>query len=308
MAKRKKRKKKNQGAWLNFKAKKAIDIIGPRLKVTLKIWLVLGLLAIIVLGFICLNKYVEKNAALAQIRGTLKMDKAPIWVNNTLEEKLFHAAVVADDDLLLDGDAAETVQKNIERNMLWLTNVKVQTTADCVLVTADWRKPLAVINVGAKKLYVDNELVLLDFVQMATLPIVKVQGLSWTSKKPIAGSVWWKDDLAAAIDIIAELNFADQQKKLKKPLLGEIAAINVANFNGRKNSSKEHIILYTTGNTKIIWGAALGIWQRHLEATDVDKIAQLYGYYQQNGSLSKGAKYIDLRKPSQKMPLPEDKY
>ena len=308
MAKRKRRKKKDQGLWLNFKAKKAGDIVGSRLKMTLKIWLVLGLLAMVVFGFVCLNKYVKKNAALSQIRGTLKMDKAPIWVNKALEEKLFHAAVVADDDLLLDDDAAKTVQKNIERNMLWLTDVTVHTTADCISVSANWRKPVAVINVGAKKLYVDNELVLLDFVPLATLPIVKVEGLSWTSKKPVAGTVWWKDDLAAAVDIISELDRADSQYELDKPLLGEIATVNVANFNGRKSSRKGHIIFYTTGGTKIVWGAALGTWQRYLEATDSDKIAKLYGYYQQNGSLSKGVKYIDLRNPSQGLSLPEDKY
>ena len=46
----------------------------------------------------------------------------------------------------------------------------------------------------------------------------------------------------------------------------------------------------------------------YLEATDEDKLAKLYGYYEEFGTLLKGAKYINLRDPRDKIPLPIDKY
>ena len=92
-----------------------------------------------------------------------------------------------------------------------------------------------------------------------------------------------------------------------KPLLREIDRIDVSNFDGRKNKLRPHIVLYTKDNTQIIWGAEIGTWQRHLESPDDDKLAKLYTYYQQNGTLS-GVKYINLRDPQQTIYLPVDKY
>ena len=92
-----------------------------------------------------------------------------------------------------------------------------------------------------------------------------------------------------------------------KPLLRHIERIDVANFEGRKNKREPHISLYTKDGTQIIWGAELGTWQRHLESPDDDKLAKLYTYYQQYGTLS-GVKYINLRDPQQKIYLPVDKY
>jgi hypothetical protein len=81
-----------------------------------------------------------------------------------------------------------------------------------------------------------------------------------------------------------------------------------ANYNGRKNDRRPHIILYAKDNTEITWGAELGKWQRHLESTDEQKLAKLYGYYKEYGTLSGRAKYINLRDPRDKIPLPIDRY
>jgi len=100
----------------------------------------------------------------------------------------------------------------------------------------------------------------------------------------------------------------DESVTPEKPLLNEIDSIDMSNFNGRQHNSQPHIILYTKDNTEIIWGAEFGTWQRHLEATDGEKLAKLYGYYKEYGSLSGGAKYINLRDPQNDVPLPIDKY
>jgi hypothetical protein len=93
-----------------------------------------------------------------------------------------------------------------------------------------------------------------------------------------------------------------------KPLLYEIASVDVSNFKGRENSRFPHIVLYTKDNTEIIWGAEVGTWQQFLESTDEQKLAKLYEYYKKHGSLLGGVKYINLRDPQDNIPLPIDKY
>ena len=117
-----------------------------------------------------------------------------------------------------------------------------------------------------------------------------------------------RDDLAAAVDVLKLLWRMDEEVTPDKSLLWEIEVIDVSNFKGREDTRFPHIVLYATDNTEIVWGAEIGTWQRHLEATDEQKIAKLYGYYEEYGSLSGGVKYINLRDPQDNVPLPIDKY
>jgi hypothetical protein len=155
---------------------------------------------------------------------------------------------------------------------------------------------------------VDAEQVVLDFVEMPHLPIVKITGLPLITRTPPLGEVWQRDGLAAAIEIIKRLEQMDKLVTPDKPLLYEIDRIDVSNFNGRENTQHPHIVMYTKDNTQIIWGAEVGKWQRYLESTDEQKLAKLYGYYKEYGTLSGGAKYINLRDPQDNIPLPIDKY
>ena len=100
----------------------------------------------------------------------------------------------------------------------------------------------------------------------------------------------------------------DKEITPTKPLLREIASIDMENYNGRKSRSRPHIVLFTRDNTEIQWGAELGAWQKYLESTDEQKLAKLYGYYQANNTLSAGVKYINLRDPRDNIPLPIDRY
>jgi len=148
----------------------------------------------------------------------------------------------------------------------------------------------------------------LDFVQMPHLPIVKITGLPLITKTPQLGKVWGGDDLAAALTILDRLDQMDRLVTPDKPLLYEIDRVDVSNFNGRENSKLAHIVLYAKDDTEIIWGAEVGKWQRYLESTDEQKLANLYGYYKEYGTLSGDAKYINLRDPQDNIPLPIDKY
>ncbi len=308
MAKRKrtKRKAKRISFKLGTSKRKIKTAHSPSLKGILKVLAVVCIFAAVGIGFAFLSKYVKKTNPVSQSSATLKLVNPPSWVNYQLEEKIYAAARADGEDLKPDEDTARSVQQNIEALVAWLDDVTVQTTHDSILIEGRWRKPLAMVKSGLHKFYVDDELIVLDFVPMPNLPIVKVKGLSVITK-PQPGEIWRRDDLAAAVAVLARLDRMDELVTPDKPLLYEIDRIDVSNFNGRQNSRASHIILYTNDNTEIIWGAEIGAWQRHLEATDKDKLARLYDYYKTYGSLN-SVKYINLRDPQGTIPLPIDKY
>jgi hypothetical protein len=259
-------------------------------------------------GFIFLEKYVRHEVRLSERIGSLELVGVPRWLNEPLKQKVFAAAMGGGYDLRLDEDAARRVCDDLVRNVAWLNNVKVQVTHDKVRVEADWRKPLALVKRGLRKFYLDLDLVVLDYVEMPELAIVQIKGLAATPKAPVAGGVWLREDVSAAVAILDRLDRMDDRIGSDKRLLSEIKSIDVSNYDGLQNSRAPHIILYAKDNTEIIWGAEYGKWQQHLECTDTQKLAKLYQHYKEYGTLLDRARYINLRDPQNEIPLPIDKY
>lgn len=274
----------------------------------LKVSAIVCVLTAIVIGFVFLDKYVKKVVPISEKTAILELVDAPMWVNEPLKEKIYIAAIANGEDLRVDEDAARSVQHNIQTLVAWLDKVQVQTTYDSIRIKGRWRKPLGLVKVGLQSFYVDANLVVLDYLPMPNLPIVKINGLSTIATVPSPGEIWQRDDLAAAIAILARLDRMDKLVTPDKPLLYEIASIDVSNFNGRADAHAPHIILYAKDNTEIIWGAEIGTWQRYLEATDEEKLAGLYSYYKEYGSLLNNVKYINLRNPQNEIFQPVDRY
>ena len=322
MAARRKRKK-SKTKKISFKPgtskrkkKRQASRVGPSLIRILKILavaciftsVVACIVVGIVVGFSFLERYVKETSPVSEQTIRLELADIPAWVNSRLKEKVLAAARGDGEDLRLDENAAGPLQQNIAREVVWLDEVTVQRTHDGFRIEGRWRKPVGLVKSGLRQFYVDAEQVVLDFVEMPHLPIVKITGLPLITKTPQLGKVWGGDDLAAALTILDRLDQMDRLVTPDKPLLYEIDRVDVSNFNGRENSKLAHIVLYAKDDTEIIWGAEFGTWQRYLESTDEQKLAKLYSYYKENGTLSGDAKYINLRDPQDNIPLPIDKY
>jgi len=310
VAKRKRKKSKTKrisfrAGSLRKKKKEKTGWFGPRLINILKVSAVICVLAGIVVGFVFLEKYVKKTVTGPQESVSLELANVPEWVSGELQAKILAAA--GGQTFRLDEDAAQLVAENLA-SAVWLDEVKVQTKHDRLRIEGRWRRPLALVKSGLHKFYVDAELVVLDFVPVPRLPIVTITGLSLIIKTPPLGKVWQRDDLVATVTILEQLNQMDKFITPDKPLLYEIDSIDVSNFEGREAARLPHIVLYAKDNTEIIWGAEVGKWQRYLESTDEEKLAKLYSYYKEHGTLLGSAKYINLRDPQDNIPLPIDKY
>ena len=312
MAKRKKKKRRAKkisfklGRSKGRKSKRASQSLS--LKGILKVSVVVCVLAGLGIGFVFLGKYVQKAVPVSKQQAILKLFDKPFWVNAHLEEKIYTAARAYGEDLKLDEDVARSVQENIQSLVSLVDGVKVQATSSSLLITAKWRKPIALVKLGRRNFYIDRNMVVMDFVPMPELPIVRVKGLSVTLEAPDLGQVWQLDDLKSATVLLNRFGQKDEELTADKPLLFEIDSIDVSNFNGRLNRNKPHIVLYTKDNIQIIWGAEFGTWQRHLEAPDEEKLTNLYDYYKEHGQLLGGAKYINLRYSPDRVSQPIDGY
>jgi hypothetical protein len=308
---RKKRKNKTETFRLRPRPKKkrrGTDFRMPSFSSILKVTAVVCVLISLAVGFVFLEKYIKETGPIAQKAVPIKLVDVPDWVTEPLKEKIYAAARSDGEDLSIDENTASLVHRNIETSVAWIQQVKVQVTHDAICVSGYWRKPLALVRQDSQSFYVDEELVVMDFVPMPNLPIVEVKGFSPAEKLPLPGNTWQGGDLAASVDVLVRLHKMDKLISPNKPLLDTIDRIDVSNFNGRKNNRLPHIILYTKDNTEIIWGAEIGTWQQHLEATDEEKLTNLYAYYKEHGLLLGGAKYINLQYSQVNVSLPVDRY
>lgn len=245
----------------------------------------------LVAAFAAMTRYAERDLSPAAER--ISLVDVPDWVGDELKRRVREAAGTASPAGI--AEAASAIQQSIKRCVPWLSDVTVQVR-DRVIVSGTWRRPLSVLRERGSLYYVDSDCVVLDYVPIPELAAVAVTGLApHPLLKP--GMVLEAGDIAAAIELLESLARMDRRVVPDKPLRAEIENIDVSNYNGRMDPHKPHIILFAKDRTKIIWGAEVGCWQRYLESPDEEKLAKLYSYYEQYGSLMDRAEYIDLRSP-----------
>ena len=290
------------------KKKQKIDWLGPSLLKLLKISSIAGF--VVALGILLMyadKKYIRP--AQSKETGPLVLKDVPQWVSQELKDKI--VAKAGGIAFPLTENSARIVAENL-KSVAWLdeTSLHVQTTADSIQVRAHYRRPVAVIKTDLTEFYVDANQVALDYVPVPKVLLVRIEKLSLEPETPRYGEIWHNDALAAALKILDKINQMDRNLNERKPLITEIASIDMSNYHGKESRSRPHIILYSQDHTPIHWGAEMGEWQKYLESTDEQKLAKLYNYYEQEGTLNGGTqvKFINLRDAKDKIPLPLDQY
>jgi hypothetical protein len=236
----------------------------------------------------------------------LALEEVPAWVDQSppLQDKIIAAAGGA--YLPLQEDVAKALAANLSA-VAWVDNVQVRVTPTDVRIRAHWRRPVALVDMATVRFYVDDDLVVRDYVDLPHLAIKRVTGVQWP-RVPLLGEVLDGNDLKEAIDILALLECMDIRTTPVRPLLSEIESIDVSNFQGRRNARGPHLVLFAKDGTQVVWGAEIGTWGTHLEARDEEKLARLYSYYKEWGTLMGSVQYIELRAPQYDVPSPIDQY
>ncbi len=302
MARKRKKKKKQAAQWFSFGAKSAAKKkthAGPGRGVFLILFSALCIAAAIAAVFVLLDRY-YKRSSLGDRVGPLELLDKPAWFNAELIQKVHSAA--GGSEFRLDENTARAVAQNLQ-SMAWLYDVKVRTSSSSVEVSAKYRRPVGLVKRSRTTYYIDPDAVVLQYLPIEDLTIVEIKGFSARSIPP-AGDTMAGDDIAAAIKLLAVLETMDQISTPLAPLLGEIASIDVSNLDGRRNRRKAHIVLYAKDGTQVNWGAAYGRSARYVEASEKEKVAMLYEFYTQHGTIQGKVKYIELRNPLEAIPRP----
>lgn len=225
--------------------------------------------------------------------GPLVLANQPAWVSQELLEKVYHTLGAKEFPLRQESAAAVA---GLLDELSWMDPIRVQIAHDSLQVQAHWHKPIALVHSGTTRFYVDANSVALEYIPLPDLPLVTIRGVRVT-RVPTLGRVLEREDLKAAVDLVALLQWMDQQTVPTKPLLREIEQIDVNNFRGRSKRDRPHILLVAKDKTPIEWGAEIGTWAQFLEASDEEKLANLYTYYQERGTVQGGVKQIKLWVP-----------
>ncbi|MBE0537011.1 MAG: hypothetical protein IH624_15210 [Phycisphaerae bacterium] len=322
-------KKKQKTTWFGFgspptrkKSKRArkptrADTIASLKKAAAVAAVVCGMGGVAV-GFRYMDRYVHAVAPVTQQAGALELISPPRWINTELQAKI--AAVAGGYHFPLGDDTAGAIAARLQ-HLPWLYNIRIRTTESTVHVHADYRKPSALVKSGGKtyllamvrpddSIYAAEwpRVVLLDYLELGTLPILEIKGFSAKGMPPVGGS-WDAPEVTTAVELINVLARMDEISCREKPLLEELAAIDVFNFDGRKNKSDSHVILYAKDGTEIRWGAAYGKSRLYFEATEQEKLATLYTFYKEHNNTiqcikSQICQYVELRNPQKFFPRP----
>ncbi|MHC4105892.1 MAG: hypothetical protein ACYSR9_13200, partial [Planctomycetota bacterium] len=149
-----------------------------------KISIMVCILGSTAIGLIYLDRYRIKTAPPQEGQFSLELAADDTWVNDELRQKVLDAGSADLEDLRIDENAAATVHQNINSQVAWLDDLKVKATHNALRIEGRWRKPMGLIKIGRHSFYVDAEQVVLDFIQISTLPIVEITGLPTTRKMP----------------------------------------------------------------------------------------------------------------------------
>lgn len=283
--------------------------VGPSLRIALTIVGFALLAAGLTAGFMAMERYVKTLPQIQSRTGPLKLINPPAWFDLAWEDQMIQA--LGGSHFPLDETTAQLVWERLQ-HIDWLEkdSVRVRITPRHVEVKAAYRRPIVSATVEGRRCYVDEKMIVFDALPVTKIAVPEVVGFRQRSV-PSPGTVWLAEDVRAAMELARVLTLMDQQmltaeEPLTKPLLDEIASIDVSNFAGRKNPAKPHLVLNVKdGQTKVHWGAAWGQASRLMEADEKEKVAILYQFYVENGQTLRGtAKFIDLTQPRTLVPRP----
>ncbi len=266
---------------------------------------------------------------------TAKLTNRPSWLDKTIVDQIFQetqnfaARDQATYDRLLnplDHDILQEVAANYTgvdvkgvnhwtlRNNAWIKRIdavrrvmSADRKSETIEIDAEFRQPAAWVEYGDKFYLVDSEAIRLPGEYSAedrksTVGLMAINGVDLPAGAkgvPQPSEAWKTDDLAAGMKLVDLLR--------GETFVAQIAAVDMANFQGRKDDKLPWILLdtiWTTADGKprvVNWGRPVGE-ENFREIKAVAKLKALNAIYTRFSRIDADRDYVDIRWDEVRLP------
>lgn len=245
----------------------------------------------VVLGLLAGREWLVRRTLEEKVPPVSNVDLAdlPEWMDDSAVEEIQQLAMEVVLENPTDKKLAEKVAARLATS-LWVKKIApagvVNNYDGSLTIRCEFRRPLAMVSGRSVLVRVDRDAMVLPgkFLRSGVQVDKYREIVGVKSDPPPAGQVWTAEDLLAAVNILRLID--------GKPFTGEITAIDVSNYRGRRNVAKPHIVMITDKQSYINWGRAIGTEGR-IEVDYMTKLEHLERLFLQYGSLNKLV-YADL--------------
>jgi cell division septal protein FtsQ len=236
-----------------------------------------------------LLSYVQRHHQVPMTADSVVLVDAPAWMSEDIRAQVRQAAIKHIDPDPMDGQSLRNAAAALRENP-WVQRVDqvARRYGGRVLVSADYRRPVAVVQSRDGYHLIDNQGVCLPGLyqenQAKRLGLVQLTGVS-SAPPAQAGEVWPGEDVQAGLALIRLL--ADE------PYLDNVLAFDVSHRDAR---GRLRLVLKTHDGT-VRWGLPPG--EEHSIEPDAQvKLGWLRQLARRDGSLSTGGQIIDIYGPA----------
>lgn len=256
------------------------------LAIRLAVWVVVigGLIAGWMYGERWLRGRVsEQRAALPRI----ELHEAPVWLSGYVGERLrttVSASVEADP---FDQQSLQRAARNLQLSP-WVRRVRrvIRRPDGVIEVRAAYREPVALVQARDGYHLIDRDGVRLPAVYepgvIGQLGLEVIRNVN--AAPPRAGRVWRGDDVRAGLKLA--------QLVARQPWHEQVEAIDVANYGGRIDPGRPHLVMHTEGGL-VRWGRPPG-QARFYEPHTQRKLHHLDLVLERFGAIDAGGQVVDV--------------
>jgi len=254
-----------------------------------------GLIAGGILAMQSLERYVANIAGQRQVALQVQFLNPPEWMSDSLIQEICDSTGIRSDDFLLDKVLPERWAKNLAGNP-WVSKVNLvhRNYRGIVALDCELRRPVAQIRQADGIYYLDEKGVVLPPAELIGSEEHLVELRGDTVRLPKPGKAVESLPLLAGLHVLTMIRQVDEALPEDQRLWNELAIMDVSNYEGRVDPRRAHLMLYTTNETEVRWGAAVGQSRGYAEASPKEKLRYLYIKHRQEGSLN-SYRYVDLR-------------
>ncbi|HEY8666857.1 MAG TPA: hypothetical protein VIL86_09340 [Tepidisphaeraceae bacterium] len=259
------------------------------------------------LGFRTMKHWVEHRLAFPAAPPKVVLLNRPVWMSDTLAERIAAAARPAVPHSALDHQLLVNSVEMLRTNP-WIAKVNEvrrvygQAPGDTIEIDCDYRAPIALVRwvdaktkheaywfVDAQGVKLPEEFAAADlprliFGQNGRVNLRIVEGVQ--CPPPVhPGQRWTGDDLYAGLELVRAL--------YGLPYTEEIQRVDVSNFQGRIDPREAQLVLVTNKNTEIRWGHPLH--STNFEVSDATKLNYLQKVRAQYGRVDGNWPWLDIR-------------